>query len=148
MRQSFRDFLRPPDDPRIAGIEQRDAYSHAEHTWQRPPVRTLLEGWLHRYRHEAFHGISCDGCCRPQLFTLQDEAAPVRAAAAAAQRLLGVCTPVQREALRHVLAAREWRAWMNPEIYLQHTPSNRCAWRHSTCCKPASARPASCACAT
>jgi len=119
MSASFRDFLRPPDDPRLAGIAQRDAYSHAEHAWERPPVRALLEGWLHKYHHEDFHGISCDGCCRPQLFRLQDEQAPLRAAVDAAGRLLAACTPAQRESLQHPLAAREWRAWMNPEIYVQ-----------------------------
>ena len=59
MSASFRDFLRTADDPRIAGIEQRDAYSHAEHAWERPPLRALLEGWLQKY-HEDFHGISLD----------------------------------------------------------------------------------------
>lgn len=119
MTQSFRDFLRMPDDPRLAGIAGRDAYSHADHAWERPLVRALLEGWLHKYQHEDFHGISCDGCCRPGLFRLQDEGAPLRAALDAAGRLLAACTPAQREALQHPLAAREWRAWMNPEIYLQ-----------------------------
>lgn len=119
MSASFRDHLRPPDDPRLAGISERDAYSHADHAWERPPVRALLEGWMHRYRDEAFHGISCDGCCRPGLFRLQDEGAPVTDAVAAAGRLLDACTPAQRQALQHPLAAREWRAWMNPEFYVQ-----------------------------
>jgi hypothetical protein len=119
MTRSFRDFLRVPDDPRLAGIDGRDAYSHADHACEHPPVRALLDGWLHRYQHEDFHGISCDGCCRPQLFGLHDEGAPVRAAVEAAHRLLAACTPAQRETLRHPLAAREWRAWMNPEIYMQ-----------------------------
>jgi hypothetical protein len=118
MTTSFRYFLRSPDDPRLAGITERDAYSHADHAWERPPLRALLEGWLHKY-HEDFHGISCDGCCRPGLFRLQDEGAPLHAALVAAGRLLAACTPAQREALQHPLAAREWRAWMNPEIYLQ-----------------------------
>lgn len=118
MSASFRDFLRAPDDPRIAGIEHRDACTHAEHAWERPPLRALLEGWLHRYRHEDFHGISNDGECRSQLFTLRDEGAPVAAAVAAAQRLLSRLTPEQQVLLRHPLAAREWRAWMNPEIYI------------------------------
>ena len=43
MTQSFRDFLRMPEDPRLAGIAGRDAYSHADHAWERPPVRALLE---------------------------------------------------------------------------------------------------------
>ena len=119
MTRSFRDFLRVPDDPCLAGIDGRDAYSHADHACEHPPVRALLDGWLHRYQHEDFHGISCDGCCRPQLFGLHDEGAPVRAALEAAHRLLAACTPAQRETLRHPLAAREWRAWMNPEIYMQ-----------------------------
>jgi hypothetical protein len=117
MSSSFRRFLRPPDDPRLSGIEQRDAYSHAAHAWERPPVRALLEGWEQRYRQD-FHGISCDGCCRPELFTLQEEGAPVLAATAAARRLLAACRPEQLARLRHPLDARERRAWMNPELYV------------------------------
>ncbi|HYF18913.1 MAG TPA: DUF3500 domain-containing protein [Ramlibacter sp.] len=118
MSTSFRQFLRAPDDPRLSGIEHRDAYSHAAHAWERPPLRALLEGWEHLYRQD-FHGISCDGCCRPELFTLQEEGAPVMAAMSAARRLLQACTPEQRPLLRHPLGAREWRAWMNPEIYVR-----------------------------
>ena len=98
MTRSFRDFLRVPNDPRLAGIDGRDAYSHADHACEHPPVRALLDGWLHRYQHEDFHGISCDGCCRPQLFGLHDEGAPVRAAVEATPTAGGLHAGAARDA--------------------------------------------------
>lgn len=114
----FRAHLRAPDDPRIAGISELDARAFAEHVMHHERPRKLFEGWLARYRDTEFTGITTNGHCIPGLFSLAAEGAPADAMAAAAARLLAIATPAQRAALCHPLDAREWRAWMNPEVYI------------------------------
>ncbi len=116
--KDFRDFLRAADDPRIAGIGAYDAYGFAEHALQVPRIRALVDGWERLYA-EPFRGITDGTVPPPGLFALADEGAPVAAAAEAAGRLLALAAPHERARLCHDLQAREWRAWMNPEFYLQ-----------------------------
>lgn len=122
MSSRFRDFLRAPNDPRLQGLPERDACQHAAHIMSLPATRALFEEWLHRYEHEPFTGITCDGHCRHGLYPLlpgRDDGAPVAAAVHAARQLLAHCEGDARAKLCHPLQAREWRAWMNPEVYLQ-----------------------------
>lgn len=114
----FRRHLRQPDDPRIAGIDQLDAYSHAERVITNPMARRLFDGWRETYEKSGFHGITINGTCLPDLFALADESAPVAACVAAAQQLLTVVTEAQRQLLCHEMDARQWHAWMNPEVYM------------------------------
>ncbi len=115
---SFRAHLRSPDDPRIAGISELDAYSFVDRVLAHPVRAQLFDGWLQRYRETEFEGITTDGQCIPDLFALADNGAPVVAAQAAALQLLSIVDPPQRAALCHRIDARQWRAWMNPELYL------------------------------
>ncbi len=117
-KSSFRAHLRRPDDPRIAGIDQLDAYTHAQRVMSNPNAKRLLDGWRDTYDHTEFKGISTDGQCLPGLFELADEKAPVRAAMDAVHALLATLTEAQRDVLSHPADAREWHAWMNPEIYV------------------------------
>lgn len=115
---AFRAYLRSSDDPRIAGIAQHDAYSFAEHTLRKPVPARLFGTWLQRYRDTEFFGITTDGHCMPGLFALADQGAPTAAVVASARQLLDACSATQRKTLCHPLDARQWRAWMNPEVYL------------------------------
>ena len=118
MAAPFRQHLRKHDDPRIAGIEAMDAYSWVDHVMHHPRPKALFEGWLERYRTQDFFGITTDGRKVPGLFALASEGAPVAAMAAAADRLLAIAAPQERARLCHPIDAREWRGWMNPEVYL------------------------------
>jgi hypothetical protein len=106
----FREHLRSPDDPRIAGISEFDAYTFVDHVLSHPARAQLFEGWLQRYRETDFQGITTDGHCIPGLFALADHGAPTAQAQAAAWRLLAILDPQQRTQLSHPIDARQWQA--------------------------------------
>ena len=83
-----------------------------------PIAKRLFDGWRDTYHHTEFKGISTDGQCQGGLFRLADEQAPVRAAMAAAHALLATLAEAQRALLCHPVDARQWHAWMNPEVYM------------------------------
>jgi hypothetical protein len=115
---AFRRHLRAADDPRIAGISDMDAYSWAERMLAHPRAGPLFAAWRRRYEESGFVGITADGAPVPGLYALAAEGAPVAAMAEAADALLAAASPEQRARLCHPLDAREWRAWMNPEVYM------------------------------
>jgi hypothetical protein len=103
MSNNFRDLIPPPDHPRIAGIAERDAYSHAANVLAtRPRVQGLLAERRARLE-QPFRGITTNGDVVPDLYTLADEAAPTGAMVEAARVVLAV--------------APQWRMWSNPELY-------------------------------
>jgi hypothetical protein len=117
MNNNFRDYLPAPDDPRVSGISERDAYSHAEHALAtRPRVQLLLNERRSRIS-EPFRGITTDGKVVPGLFDIADEGAPVGAITEAARVLLSVATGEERAQLCFPIDAQEWRMWSNPELY-------------------------------
>jgi len=118
MSAYFRDHLRPPDDPRIASLCELDAYSHAERMLSHPVAHQLFDRWRELYEHSEFRGITTQGECVPGLFTLQDEQAPVQTSIQAAEHLLQGLTPEQTAIVQHAHDAKQWRAWMNPEVYM------------------------------
>jgi len=118
MSANFRDHLRPPNDPRIAGLSELDAYSHADRILRHPLAHQLFDSWRDLYEHSEFKGITTQGECLPGLFTLQDEQAPIVASVQAAEQLLKGLTPAQTAIVQHAHDAKQWRAWMNPEVYM------------------------------
>jgi hypothetical protein len=118
MGAAFRQHLRAPDDPRIAGIAHETAQSWADRTLANPRAAPLFAAWRERYLTEDFHGITVDGRRVENLYPRADDGAPAQAMTAAAERLLAVCDTRERERLTHPLDARERRAWMNPEVYM------------------------------
>lgn len=116
--KNFRDHLRLPDDPRIAGITSEDAYSWAKRVLNNPRAGGLFAGWRKRYQESDFFGVTSDGHRMDGLFTLAPEGAPVTAMIAATQLVLSLASESQRQVLCHSIDAREWRGWMNPEVYM------------------------------
>jgi len=117
MSNNFRDLIPPPDHPRIAGIAERDAYSHAANALAtRPRVQGLLAERRARI-NEPFRGITTDGDVVPDLYALADEDAPVAAMADAARGVLNAATAEERARLCHAIDAPQWRMWSNPELY-------------------------------
>ena len=117
MSNNFRDLIPPPDHPRIAGISERDAYSHAANAMAtRPRVQSCWRNGA-RGSSEPFRGITTDGDVVPDLYSLTDESAPTGAMVAAARTVLNVATAEERARLCHAIDAPQWRMWSNPELY-------------------------------
>jgi hypothetical protein len=83
-----------------------------------PIAQQLFDSWRALYEHTEFKGITTQGECVPGLFTLQDEQAPIVASVQAAEHLLQGLTPEQTAIVQHAHDAKQWRAWMNPEVYM------------------------------
>jgi hypothetical protein len=118
MSAYFRDHLRPNDDPRIASLSELDAYSHAERMLSHPVAHKLFDSWRDLYEQTEFIGITTNGECVKGLFTLQDEQAPVKACMEAVEHFLKGLTSAQKAIVKHAHDARQWHAWMNPEVYM------------------------------
>jgi len=119
---SFRDYLYPPDHPRVAQIRGLDARGYAEAAKTDPFAGPMIQGWAAQYP-EPFTGVTSDGVRRAGLYPLAPapagEEAPAAAMAAAARDLLARLTPAQADQLRYGVDAHEWQSWANPE-FLQH----------------------------
>src|SRR6202012_4388894 len=114
---NFRDLIPASDHPRIAGISERDAYSHAAHALA---TRERVKGLLAERRariDEPFRGITTDGHVVPDLYTLADEGAPTGAMMEGARAVLNVASDEERARLCHAIDAPQWRMWSNPELY-------------------------------
>jgi len=117
MGASFRAYVPPPDHPRVAGLSELDAYTHAERALKIPWLNEVFAGWRQLY-DEPFFGITTEGRKIPDLYSLASEGAPTGSMVEAAQKLIDHASPEQRVALCHPVDAHEWRAWSNPEIYV------------------------------
>ncbi len=117
MKHNFRDIVPKPDNPRIAGLSERDACQHVEQRMQMPRVRDFMAAWKQRAA-EPFVGITTDGQKIPGLFHLADEGAPTEQMVAAARGLLAVATPEEAAQICHPVDSERWRYWSNPELYV------------------------------
>lgn len=118
MTDEFLNYLRAGDDPRIARLYGADAESWVSRVREDERADTLLNSWEELFETTRFQGISTDGTIEPHLFRIVDEGAANAPAVAAARELLAVLDGEQVSAVRHGMNSRVWRAWMNPEIYL------------------------------
>jgi len=119
MADSFRNHLLPLDAPKIAGSRELDAYEYVERHRQWPPFARAFADWTERFETGLpFRGVTSDGQVRTGLYDLQPEAAPTTAMVDTACALVGTLNEAQRRAVQHPLNSRVWRAWMNPEFYL------------------------------
>ncbi len=119
MPDSFRNYLLPLDDPKIAGSRDLDAYEYVERHRQWTPFALAFADWGARFEGGGpFHGVTSDGQVQDGLYALQPEGAPTTAMVDAARALVGTLSEPQRKVLGHPLNSNVWRAWMNPEFYL------------------------------
>ncbi|HVY03276.1 MAG TPA: DUF3500 domain-containing protein [Caulobacterales bacterium] len=117
MSNQFRDLVPAPDHPRVRGLAARDAYSHADRMMESPRGKDFVAWRLARLA-EPFVGVTADGRRREGLFPRAEEGAPVAAMEAAARALLAGASAEEAALIRHPLDAPEWRAWSNPELYI------------------------------
>lgn len=118
MKSRFRNHLYPRDHPRLASVRRHDAASYADSLCSAPVVADLIGDWLEMFENTAFVGITTDGNVIPELFEIGDESPPTAAAVIAAQDLLAALPSDARERLTHPIDSKVWRAWMNPEFYV------------------------------
>ena len=121
-KPSFRDYLYPPEHPRVAQIRGLNARSYAEAAKTDPFAGPMIQGWAAQYP-EPFAGVTSDGVLRSGLYPLAaaaaGEEAPAAAMAAAARDLLAGLAPDQARRLCYRVDAHEWQSWANPE-FMQH----------------------------
>src|SRR5262245_50781837 len=117
MSNNFRDLLPGPDHRARAGIAERDAHTHADRFLANPRGQALINSYNERLA-KPFVGMTSDGQVIPNLYTLQDNGAPVETMLAAARNVLSVCSDQERNRLRFALDAPNWRMWSNPELYI------------------------------
>jgi hypothetical protein len=116
---SFRDYLFPADHPRLAELRDHDAYTYADAMREHPVAGPAIAGWLNLFESGDFVGITTDGHVIPSLFQPGlDESSPVAGAVSAALELLAGLIEDDVAKLAHPIDSRVWRAWMNPEMYL------------------------------
>lgn len=117
MSNNFRDLLPGPDHWACAGIAERDAHSHADRMLASARGQAFIAAYDQRLA-QPFVGVTCDGNVVPDLYALEDHAAPVDAMVAAARKLLNACSDEERSKVRFALDAPNWRMWSNPELYV------------------------------
>ncbi|MEZ5226317.1 MAG: DUF3500 domain-containing protein [Acidimicrobiales bacterium] len=114
---SFRDILPPPDHPSVAGIGERDAYTHGDRLTQSERGRAWLADIDARVA-QPFTGITTDGNVVPSLFETAGNGAPTGSMVASARRLLNGLGSDDLARVMHPIDATEWRRWANPELYV------------------------------
>lgn len=120
MPGEFRQYLFPPDHPRLAEVRGLDAYAYREAARAAGTFTgDLVTGWTPLYRN-AFRGITEDGTLRDGVHDLEParpgEEAPVDAMVEAAQALLAALDDEGRARIRFPVDAVEWQTWANPEF--------------------------------
>lgn len=118
MKSRFRNHLYPRDHPRLGNARGHDARSYADSLCSAPVVGDLIGNWLEMFENSAFIGITNNGDVISGLFGIGDESPPTAAAVAAAEALLEALPSDARERLTHPMDSKVWRAWMNPEFYI------------------------------
>lgn len=118
---NWRNFIPPKDCPRSIEVAKADAYQWAANRCREPFISEWKKTWERLY-NEPYRGITTDGHVIPDMHRLapdgEDHGAPTAEMVKAAQKIFATATPQQREVLVREVDAREWRAWMNPEIYI------------------------------
>ena len=91
-------------------------YAKAHLQDRRLSLSPLAKEWLRNYR-QPYKGFTSDGYIVPGVWNASPNAnGPTQAMVDAAQYLLSVASPNEKARFRHLVTAREWRAWSNPEV--------------------------------
>lgn len=118
---NWHDFIPPANCQRSVELAQSNTYEWADLRCAEPFIAGWRETWDRQY-NEPYKGITVDGRVIPNVHRLadggEDQGAPIAEMVEAAQKTLSAATPEQRKAMVKDVDAREWRAWLNPEIYI------------------------------
>ncbi|KAK7529146.1 uncharacterized protein J3D65DRAFT_643144 [Phyllosticta citribraziliensis] len=118
----FREIIPPPMHPKVAGIQDCDALSWTDSRRKIPAPAWLITRLEAQNLEKPYAGFTTDGVVRDAVWDgaySDDEGAPVEAATAAANALLGQLSDEERS--RTVYASVEddaIRLWSNPELYV------------------------------
>ncbi|GAB3347679.1 DUF3500 domain-containing protein [Modestobacter lapidis] len=120
MPGEFRQYLFPPEHPRLADVRGMDPYGYREAARKKGTFTGgLVEGWTPLYRND-FRGVTEDGTLRDGLYPLTPaepgEEAPVAAMVTAATELLAALDDASRARVSFPVDAVEWQTWANPEF--------------------------------
>lgn len=116
---NFRDYLIPPDHPRLHPSE-RDARTHAKDVLGNPNIFLVpvAQGWLENYK-QPYKGFTTDSNVVPDLWHIDPKAnGPTKEMVEAAKAVLAAASTHESKAFRYPVDAREWRSWSNPEVCL------------------------------
>lgn len=117
----FRELLPKPDHPRVLGIKDHTPHSWCEHRRGLPAPAWLINKLDLKNLPRPYKGFSTDGHPDPTIFQYaEDEGAPVEAAVAAVNKLLdSLPQELKDECIKgDVETNDEFRAWSNPEFYV------------------------------
>lgn len=124
---SYHEHLLDLDDPLLAPYRGMSYEEFTADRYRADFLRELLDYWKGLY-DEPFVGVTSDGTVREGVYRLPARAAAPAdsgpadpalsdpAPAEAANALLALLTPEQRERVGYPLDAPEWRGWSNPEF--------------------------------
>ncbi|KPI34760.1 uncharacterized protein AB675_8 [Cyphellophora attinorum] len=118
---NWRDFIPPTDCKRSIELSHADAYRWADLRCEDSFIKEWKEHWM-RLHQQPYKGITNDGVLVRDLFNLanegDDHGAPINDMVKAAAKILSLTGSTKSSVLKLGIDAQEWRAWMNPEIYL------------------------------
>ncbi|KAK4937741.1 hypothetical protein LTR10_021686 [Elasticomyces elasticus] len=118
---NWRDFIPSQEVKRSIELAHSNTYEWADARCNEPFFQGWKQSWSELY-NQPYKGITTNGHVIPDVFRLaeagEDHGAPVTEMVTAAQNLLSMASAEQKQALVKDVDAREWRAWMNPEIYI------------------------------
>ncbi|KAB8204013.1 hypothetical protein BDV34DRAFT_214141 [Aspergillus parasiticus] len=119
MAANFRDYVPPPDHPKIKDLHKFDARTYSENAVNAPGPQRIVSKWVSKL-DEPFFGITVDGTRKEGLFHLEDEGAPVEQMVDRANRILQF-DPLELQKFSHEIDSDNWRKWSNPEFIIYRT---------------------------
>ncbi|KAL5041111.1 hypothetical protein BDW71DRAFT_213387 [Aspergillus fruticulosus] len=120
MAANFRDFIPPPDHPKIRDLHNLDAQTYAAQTLDQPGPQKVVANWTCKL-DEPFIGITVDGTRRENLFSLADEGAPIEQMVDRANSVLQLFDASEVQKFSHEVDSENWRKWSNPEFIIYRT---------------------------
>ncbi|CAO1637694.1 unnamed protein product [Jaminaea pallidilutea] len=117
----FRSLIPTTDHPRIAGIAEHTAVSWCESRRRIAAPNWLINRLAFDNLERPYKGFSADGFPNPLVWRYDDdEGAPVKEAVSATTALLHRVSDTERQAVVRgdIREDDEFRAWSNPELYV------------------------------
>ncbi len=116
----YEQFLFALDDPKLARYRGMRYDDYSRERTSPSFVQDLLGDWEALYQ-APFRGVTADGELVAGLYELPAEGVSAPATRLAAEKVLGILSPDERERFCHDLDDREWRSWSNPEFVIHST---------------------------